>query len=127
MPTRFLQIAAIAGTLAVILGAFGAHSLKPLLDDYQIAIYEKGIQYQFYHSIALLAVGLLQMKLVDSVWLRRAGWCFLFGMICFSGSLYLLACRNLIPFSVSWAGPVTPLGGLGFIAGWISVWLGVRK
>ena len=127
MSKKFLSIAATTGALAVILGAFGAHSLKPHLSEYQIAIYEKGIQYQFYHTMALLAVGLLLARNEANAWLARAGWCFLGGIICFSGSLFLLACRDLLPFSVDWAGPVTPLGGLGLIAGWGCLWWGVRK
>ena len=118
MQNRFIQIAAISGALCVIIGAFGAHALKPHLDAYQLTIYEKGVQYQFYHTLALLAMGLLEKQGGPAKGLTLAGWFFLFGIICFSGSLYLLACRDLLPFPVGWAGPVTPLGGVGFIAGW---------
>lgn len=127
MNNRNLQIGCLAGALAVMLGAFGAHGLKPQLDAYQLGIYEKAVQYQFYHALALLAAGLLERQLGASSWTRYAGWAFLGGMLCFSGSLYLLACRNLLPFSVAWAGPVTPLGGLGFIAGWVMLWMAARR
>lgn len=116
--TRFISIAALLGGAAVGIGAFGAHGLKPLLTEYQVAIFEKGVQYQFYHSLALLAVGILFQSNPDSLLLKRAGWLFIAGIAAFSGSLYLLACRDLLPFPVGFAGPVTPLGGLCFLVGW---------
>ena len=127
MENRNIRIAAISGALVVILGAFGAHGLKPHLDAYQLSIYEKGVQYQFYHSLALLVAGVLEAQKGGSKWLNYAGWLFLAGIVCFSGSLYLLACRDLLSFPVAWAGPVTPLGGVGFIAGWLMLWQGMRK
>ena len=127
MKNKFLLAGAIAGALAVALGAFGAHGLKPHLDEYQLRIYEKGVEYQFYHALALLAVGILAGKNGDSRWLIRAGWLFIFGIVGFSGSLYLLACRDLLFFPVSWAGPVTPLGGIGLLGGWSALWLDIRK
>lgn len=113
------------GVTAVIIGAFGAHGLKNTFEArqldtrYLLGIYEKGVQYQFYHTLALGLVGLLLQHRPGSKWLLRAGWLFVAGILMFSGSLYLLACRDLLPFSVAWAGPVTPMGGLCFIAGWI--------
>lgn len=123
----FLRIGALLGALAVGIGAFGAHGLKPRLTDYQIAIFEKGVQYQFFHVLALLAIGILLRQTPDQVWLRRAGWLLVAGIAGFSGSLYLLACRDLLPFSVAWAGPVTPLGGLCFLAGWLSLFKAVSS
>ena len=127
MYEKITRIAGISGAVTVILGAFGAHALKPHLSDYQVSIYEKGIQYQFVHTLAILAIGLLVQNGTPAPWLRRAILLFLIGMICFSGSLYLLACRDLIPFPVGWAGPVTPLGGLCFIAGWVAIALHRRE
>jgi uncharacterized membrane protein YgdD (TMEM256/DUF423 family) len=124
---NFLRIAALFGALAVGIGAFGAHGLKPHLSDYQITIFEKGVQYQFYHTLALLAVGLLLQQMPDNPWFRRAGWLFVAGIVAFSGSLYLLACRDLLAFPVGWAGPVTPLGGLCFLAAWGMVFVGVGR
>ncbi|MBL7774963.1 MAG: DUF423 domain-containing protein [Saprospiraceae bacterium] len=125
MNNRTLQYAAISGALAVIIGAFGAHALKPHLSDYQIDIYEKGVQYQFVHTLAMLFAGLLPLASGRfALWAQRF---FLAGIVCFSGSLYLLACRELLPFPVAWVGPVTPLGGLAFIGGWISLLIGFRK
>lgn len=124
---KFLQVAGLLGALAVGIGAFGAHGLKPLLSAYQLAIFEKGVQYQFYHALALLVVALLLQRNPDNHWFKRAGWLFIAGIIAFSGSLFLLACRDLIAIPVAWAGPVTPLGGLCFLAGWISLGLGAKK
>lgn len=120
----FLRLAALLGAFTVALGAFGAHGLKPKLTEYQLSIFEKGIHYQFVHTLALLAVGILLQQYPENPWLTRAGWAFTIGMACFSGSLYLLACRDLLAFPVGWAGPVTPLGGLSFIAGWVLLWWG---
>jgi uncharacterized membrane protein YgdD (TMEM256/DUF423 family) len=127
MAEKFIRIAAMVGALAVAIGAFGAHGLKPLLNEYQISIFEKGVQYQFYHAFALLAVGLLVGKNPNNKWLPRAGWFFLAGIIGFSGSLYLLACRDLLPFNVYWAGPVTPIGGLFFLSGWILLFASAKQ
>jgi uncharacterized membrane protein YgdD (TMEM256/DUF423 family) len=116
---QILRIAAICGALGVILGAFGAHGLKPYLDAYQAGIYEKGVHYQFFHTFALALTGLLLERRQESRRLRYAAWLFLAGIVFFSGSLYLLSCKELMPVSVAWAGPVTPIGGLCFIAGWM--------
>lgn len=115
---NFLRLAAIFGALAVAIGAFGAHGLKPRLTEYQLTIFEKSVQYQFYHALALALVGLLLERRPENRGLRLAGWFFTAGIALFSGSLYLLACRDLMPFSAAWAGPVTPVGGLCFLAGW---------
>ena len=124
---KMLRLAAIFGASAVMIGAFGAHGLKSAFEArqldtrYLIGIYEKGVQYQFYHTLALGLVGLLLFHIPGSKWLMRAGWFFIAGMLLFSGSLYLLACRDLLPFPVGWAGPVTPLGGVCFIGGWVAL------
>ncbi len=130
---KFLRLTAFFGMAAVAIGAFGAHGLKSAFEArqldtrYLLGIYEKGVQYQFYHNLALGLVGLLLRQTPGRPWLRRAGWLFVAGMLMFSGSLYLLACRDLLPFPVGWAGPVTPLGGVCFIAGWAALLAGVRK
>ena len=123
----FLRLAALLGALTVAIGAFGAHGLKPKLTEYQLNIFEKAVQYQFVHTLALLAVGLLLQQQPDNAWLQRAGWGFVIGIAFFSGSLYLLACRDLLAFPVGWAGPITPLGGLSFIAGWAMLWWALRE
>jgi len=130
---KFIRLTAAFGAAAVAVGAFGAHSLKSLfiarqLDaQYLLGIYEKGVQYHFYHVLALGLVGILLYHRPGSQWLQRAGWLFVAGILMFSGSLYLLACRDVLPFPVGWAGPVTPLGGLCFIGGWVALLISVWK
>lgn len=99
--------------LAVILGAFAAHGLKNVLEPHLLSVFQTGVQYQFLHSLALILVVLLARYFPHALW----NWCsglFLGGIVCFSGSLYLLALTG-----VKWFGPVTPLGGVLFIVGWI--------
>lgn len=124
---RFLKTAAWLGAATVAIGAFGAHGLKPQLSEYQIGIFEKGVQYQFYHVIALLLTGILTASGKEYKFLSWSGYLFIAGILFFSGSLYLLACRDLLPFSVAWAGPVTPLGGVCFIAAWVLLAMGIGK
>lgn len=111
----WLITAAISGFLSVALGAFGAHTLKNVLDDYGKSIYEKAVLYQMFHTIALLAVGMLQ-HLVKDTSFSIAGWGFLIGIFLFSGSLYVLAATG-----TKWLGAVTPFGGMAFLFGWF--WL----
>lgn len=127
MSKNIIQTAAILGALAVILGAFAAHALKQHLDADQIAIFQTGVRYQYYHTFAILAVGLMAMKYPDHLlkWSARA---FLVGIICFSGSLYLLSSRFALGIeSWTWLGPITPIGGLFFIIGWILLFISVKK
>lgn len=107
----------MAALLAVVLGAFGAHSLKELLSVDDLSTFETGVRYQFYHAFALLAVGLL-LYLRRTSLLPWAAWLFLGGILLFSGSLYVLALSELLGIDVNWVGPITPLGGLFFIGGW---------
>jgi uncharacterized membrane protein YgdD (TMEM256/DUF423 family) len=122
-----IRIAAISGALAVAIGAFGAHGLKPRLSPYQIEIFEKGVQYHFVHTLALLAVGILLVVFPQNAWYKRAGWAFLIGIVCFSGSLYGLACKDIAPIPTALFGPVTPIGGLFFMAGWAMLFHGTSR
>ena len=109
--TAATRVAAAAGLLAVALGAFGAHGLKNLLaQNGTAAIWEKAVFYHFIHAVMLFV--LAGKKTIC----RRAWWCFLAGIVIFSGSLYLLAVTN-----EHWLGAITPLGGASFLAGW--AWL----
>lgn len=108
----FLITGTVSALLAVVLGAFGSHGLEDRLSANLIAIFETGNRYHFYHSFALLAVGLLAQR-ADGKWLRRSGWCFLLGIVFFSGSLYALAISG-----VRILGAITPIGGGFFIIGW---------
>ena len=108
-----------SGGLAVILGAFGAHALKTRLAEAALQTFETGVRYQMYHAFAILVAVWLADRLHSGLPLA-AGWLFLGGVMLFSGSLYLLATRTLLGLeSWTWLGPVTPLGGLCFISGWI--------
>lgn len=126
---RFLlSSGAFMGALAVVLGAFGAHGLKARLDAYSLEIFQKGVEYQYVHVLALLAAGLLALKYPGSL-LTYAGITFMLGILFFSGSLYLLATRQLLGIeSMSGIlGPITPIGGLFFIIGWMLLGIHVLK
>ena len=87
MRKTFLRIGALVAMLAVIFGAFGAHSLKEVLTTEKIATFEIGVRYQFYHAIGILLIGLLLYNRKNKL-LIAAGWLFLGGVVLFSGSLY---------------------------------------
>jgi uncharacterized membrane protein YgdD (TMEM256/DUF423 family) len=112
MAKIWLLSAALFGFLSVALGAFGAHSLKNVLDGYGKSVYEKAVLYQMFHSMALLAVGVLQ-HLFKEISFSPAGFGFLVGIVLFSGSLYALAITG-----TKWLGAITPIGGLAFLFGW---------
>lgn len=113
MARLFITLGALAGLFAVAFGAFGAHALRGRLDEYARDIFETAVQYHFYHSLALIAVGLLAISAPDANLLKSGGWLFVIGLFLFSGSLYALSLTG-----VKWLGAITPLGGLAFIAGW---------
>ena len=116
----------IAALLAVVLGAFGAHNLKAIVTEDQLKIFEKGVTYQFYHSFALLAAGILYQAFpCKSV--RVAAPLFAAGILLFSGSLYLIVALSAAGRSIGPAGIITPIGGLCFIAGWIALLTGILK
>jgi len=110
-----IRTAAAAGALAVALGAFGAHGLQELLAQKRTAaVWETAVFYHFIHTVMLFVLAQRQ-PLKAGPW-----WCFLVGIVMFSGSLYLLAVTSL-----HWLGAITPVGGLSLIAGWI--WLATGK
>ncbi|MCE9679143.1 DUF423 domain-containing protein [Shewanella sp. AS1] len=115
MRKGFYLIAALSGFLAVALGAFASHGLKNITSPEMIAIFNLGVEYQFYHTFALIAVAFsghwLKSRLID--W---AGYLFILGIGLFSGSLYLYAL-----FGTKWTGPVTPIGGVCFLLGWLFI------
>lgn len=128
MHKNFLIAAAISGALAVVLGAFGAHSLEKITAvDKILHGFQTGVQYQMYHALALLAVATIFDKFSNR-WIKWAGNCFIIGIILFSGSLYLLTFLKVQENNaVKFVGPVTPLGGIFFIAGWLFLLTGVLK
>jgi len=114
--------------LGVIIGAFAAHGLKPLLSLKEINNFETGVKYQFYHAIALIILGLLGAHFPRQERLfKLAGFCFFIGIFLFSGSLYLLSTQSIFNITIPLLGPITPLGGLLLIFGWIFTAFGVFK
>ena len=113
MAKLFITLASLSGMLAVVFGAFGAHALKGKLDDQALKVFETAVQYHFYHTFALLVVGVIALNQPQTVLLKSSGWLFVVGILVFSGSLYLLSLTG-----VRWLGAITPLGGLALIAGW---------
>jgi len=116
----------ISAGLAVILGAFGAHKLKEMFDAPTMSIFEKGVTYQFYHSFALIAAGMLHRSYPYQQ-LRIATVLFALGILLFSGSLYVLSFLKSTGGSIGPAGVITPIGGLCFIGGWMSLLMGILK
>lgn len=116
----------LLGAIAVALGALGAHFLKAklaegLITPDQLDGFEKGVKYQMYHAISMLLVLLLNTQNNNKFYLI-AYWLFLSGIILFSGSLYFLCTRNLLGAEwLKFLGPVTPIGGICFILGWLSL------
>ncbi len=109
---RFLIAGALGALLAVVLGAFGAHALEDRLTPDLLDIYQTANTYHFYHSLALVAVGFLAQQVTGKL-VSASGWCFIAGLVFFSGSLYALALSG-----VRILGAVTPIGGVFFILGW---------
>jgi uncharacterized membrane protein YgdD (TMEM256/DUF423 family) len=128
MHKNFLVAAAIFGALAVVLGAFAAHGLEKITTDEKILHgFQTAVQYQMYHALALLAVAIIFEKFSNQ-WIKWAGIGFIAGIILFSGSLYLLSFLKIKESdAVKFIGPITPLGGLSFIAGWLFLLTGVFK
>lgn len=127
MYNKLLGIAGIFGLLAVAIGAFGAHGLKDVLLPNEKAIFETANRYHFYHTVMLVLVAVLYAR-DESRMLRLAAFAFIDGIVLFSGSLYLIAAKNILGIS-TWAflGPITPVGGLFFIVGWfVLAWYGFQ-
>jgi len=122
MNNRIILLAgAIFMALAVLLGAFGAHALKNSLSPEMLAVYKTGVEYQFYHALGLLLIGLIGFHF-QSKWLNWSGILLTAGIILFSGSLYALSISG-----IKVLGAITPFGGLAFVAGWICLTVGLFK
>jgi uncharacterized membrane protein YgdD (TMEM256/DUF423 family) len=113
MERVFFVIGAVAALVGVAAGAFGAHGLKSRLDPDMLAVFETGVRYQMYHAFALLAVAWATTRWPGWA-VTASGWCFVAGMVIFSGSLYVLSLAGL-----RWMGAITPLGGVAFLLGWL--------
>jgi uncharacterized membrane protein YgdD (TMEM256/DUF423 family) len=117
-----LLIASALGALSVMIGAFGAHALAPMLQaSNRTDTFETAVKYQMYHTLALLAVGLLLFK-IEHPALQVAAWSFLIGILIFSGSLYTLTITG-----VTWLGAITPIGGTALIIGWGALFYAIFK
>ncbi len=126
MNKQIIITASIFGILAVVFGAFGAHSLRTQISPSDLQIWKTAVDYQFYHTLAL--VFLSTFSRFKKGFIHLSFWFFTLGIIFFSGSLYLLATKNLITISITpILGPLTPTGGLFFILGWISLLLAALK
>ncbi|WP_420460291.1 DUF423 domain-containing protein [Neolewinella sp.] len=118
------RLTAVLGALSVALGAFAAHGLRELVGPAELLTFETGVRYQFYHTFALgLAAVAYYLPTINVHRLRTAAWLWLFGILLFSGSLYLLSLREVHGLPVSFLGPVTPVGGLLLIGGWVALFL----
>jgi uncharacterized membrane protein YgdD (TMEM256/DUF423 family) len=121
MSKTILMTASVFLALAVALGAFGAHGLKPHLSTEMIQTYKTGVEYHFYHALGLLLIGVLAVSFPSDL-LKWAAIFLAAGIVLFSGSLYVLAVTG-----IKVLGAITPLGGLSFIAGWVLLLVAVWK
>ena len=121
MTRIFFALGSVFGGLAVGLGAFGAHGLRPTLSAADMATFETAARYQMYHALGLLAVAWVYTRWPGTL-VVVAGWLFVAGIVVFSGSLF-----TLVLTGQRWLGAVTPLGGLCFLAGWALIaWTAFR-
>lgn len=109
------MLGAVSALVAVAAGAFGAHALRARLDPALLIVFETGARYQMFHALALIAVAWAGTRWPGRM-VSLAGWCFVAGTVLFSGSLYALALTGHRAF-----GAITPLGGVAFLAGWLSL------
>ena len=122
MQKLFLVVGSLLGALSVIIGAFGAHALKNLLESSgRKEVFETAVKYQFYHALGLILLGLLMFN-IKHQFMNYAGYSFMIGVIIFSGSLYILCLSGITRF-----GMITPIGGLFMIAGWLFLTIGILK
>jgi uncharacterized membrane protein YgdD (TMEM256/DUF423 family) len=115
-------LGALAGAAGVVLGAFGAHALRVRLSAEALALWQTGVQYQLWHALALVLVGLCANILPENAWLRAAGWLLVAGIVLFSGSLYALALG-----APKWLGAVAPMGGAALVLGWLALALAAAR
>ena len=128
MHRSFLLSGALLGGIAVILGAFGAHGLKKIVPPETVGTFQTGVQYQMYHALALILVAIVFEKAGQQNMLQLAGYCFLTGIVLFSGSLYILtAIKATDKVGLEKIGILTPIGGLFFVAGWLLFFIGIWR
>lgn len=120
MGKKIIALAGFLLAIAVVLGALGAHALKKELGTEQLESFKTGVTYHFYHGLAIILIG-IAMEVYKKPGLKWTVYLFLGGILFFSGSIYLLATQSLSGLSLSFLGPITPIGGLLFITGWLIV------
>ncbi len=126
MNKKIILAASLLGALAVILGAFGAHGLEGKVSTYHIETWKTANQYHFYHTFALLFLSTFSRAKTYSI--KESFIAFLIGILFFSGSLYVLSVREITGFgNPSILGPITPLGGLSLIVGWVALFIAALK
>ena len=126
MNKQIILTASFFGLLAVILGAFGAHGLEGKISESQLESWKIANQYQFYHTLALLFLSTFSRAKSQSI--KVSYYTFSIGIFLFSGSIYLLSLKDLIGITnLSLLGPVTPLGGVCFMIGWIALFIAALK
>ena len=117
MKKKLIVLGLLFGVLAIVLGAFGAHALKTVLDEKSLAVFETGVRYQFYHAFFLLIVS--QFNFLTKANQKILYYTVLIGVLFFSGSIYLLATNSLTSFNFKVIGFITPIGGLILIFAWV--------
>ena len=125
MNRKIILVGSIFGVLAIILGAFGAHALKALLNENQLISFETGVRYQMYHALFLLFLG--TTSFVTEKAKKMIFYMVILGVFIFSGSIYLLASNDLISIDFKFLGPITPIGGLLLIGAWTALFLNILK
>ncbi len=127
MNKKIIIVASLFGVLAVVTGAFGAHTLKKMITIDSLEVWQTAVQYHFYHTFALLFLSTFARFKNNLI--KISAYCFSLGIILFSGSLYLLATKVLYASAVnlSFLGPITPLGGAFFIVGWVCLLMAAVK
>jgi len=125
MNRKIFLLAAVLGLTAIIFGAFGAHALKSLLSENQLISFETGVRYQMYHALFLLCIA--STSLVTEKAKKAIFYLVLFGILFFSGSIYLLATNGLTSIDFKFFGPITPVGGLLLIGAWAVLFLNILK
>lgn len=117
MGRKVIFIAAIIGAIGIMLGAFGAHGLKKVVTEAQVATFEIGVRYQMYHALFLLFIGIC--GIFSDKAKKIVMYLVLFGILFFCGSIYLLTFKDMITINLRVIGPITPVGGVLFIVAWL--------
>ena len=121
MSNLFIGLGALNAFFAVAMGAFAAHALKDNLTERYLSVIQTAVDYQFYHALGLILIGLLYQQQKNKL-TARAGWLMLCGIVLFSGSLYVLGLSG-----TKWLGMITPVGGVCFLVAWLMLAFGYLK